>query len=59
MGGDIWSVVVIVGPILLLAAFIFGWWSNRNASRRTVDEAERGAVELRRDIEDDVPPPKS
>ena len=42
----IWSFVVIAGPIVLIAAIIFAWLRNRNASKSTLREADRGAVDL-------------
>jgi hypothetical protein len=59
MGGGFWSVLVIGGPILLIAVFVWGYLRNRNTSERTTERAERGAAELRDDIERGVPPPKS
>jgi hypothetical protein len=45
--------VTVVGPILLLAAIIWAYFSNRNAGRASIERAERGARELRREIEKD------
>lgn len=58
MAGGFWGVVLIGGPILLIVVFIWAFLRNRAASGRTVDRAERGAAELRDDIESGVPPPQ-
>lgn len=59
MGGDIWSLVLIGGPAILLIVVVWAWLRNRNASASTITRAERGAEELRDDIEVGVPPPHS
>lgn len=59
MGGGIWSFVLIGGPILLIAVFIWGFLRNRATSARTDARAERGAAELRDEIERGTPPPHS
>ena len=59
MAGGIWSVALILGPLLLLALIIWAFMRNRGASRRTTERAERGAEELRDEIERGTPPPHS
>ena len=49
----IWSFVVIAGPIVLIAAIIFAWLRNRNASKSTLREADRGAERLQEKVERD------
>lgn len=58
-----WGLVLILGPILLLAAFVFVWWSNRKALPRDArgdsdtgaavgaTNAVRGSDKARPDIE--------
>lgn len=46
------AAATVIGPILLLAAMIWAWQRNRRASRSNEIEAERGARDLRHDIED-------
>ncbi|WP_202390124.1 hypothetical protein [Tsuneonella aeria] len=58
MGGEVWTLVVIGGPILLIAIVIWAFLRNRSAGRGTAARAERGAVELREDIERGTPPPR-
>jgi len=53
MSGWLWSLVTILGPILLIAVVIYAVLRNRGGSRREVDRAERGAVELRKELERD------
>ncbi|MGV2497127.1 hypothetical protein [Pelagerythrobacter aerophilus] len=49
---SIWGVAVILGPILLLAVAIYVWARNRQAGPRSVEQSERGARELREDLEE-------
>jgi len=49
----IWSLVTIVGPILLIGAIIWAYLVNRSGSQRDIGRAERGARELRRELEED------
>jgi lysylphosphatidylglycerol synthetase-like protein (DUF2156 family) len=58
MPGDIWSLALIGGPILLLAVIIWAFLRNRSAPRSTTQRAERGAAELRAEIERGDPPPR-
>lgn len=53
MTGGLWSLATVIGPILLIIAIIWALWSNRKAKDRTIRDAERGARELREDLEDD------
>lgn len=46
----LWGVVLIGGPLLLLAAFIFGWLRNRQMSEAQERESDRGTRELREEI---------
>jgi len=50
---SLWSVITIVAPLLLIAALIWAYFRNRNASRGSVERAERGARELRRELEEE------
>lgn len=50
----IWSLAIIVGPALLIVVLIWAFLRNRaSASRGEIERAERGARELREDIEED------
>lgn len=49
----LWPVITVVGPLLLIAAIIWAYLHNRNASRANVERAERGAREVRQEIEED------
>ena len=51
MNGAMWSLVTILGPLLLIAAIV--WAVLRNRSRDGIDRAERGARELRQEIEEE------
>ncbi len=53
---DIWPIVTIVGPILLMAIIIFAWWRNRQAPKSNLREAEHGAKELRDEIANEPEP---
>ncbi len=59
MAGGIWSIALIVGPLLMLGVIVWAWMRSRSASRATTDRAERGAAELRDEIERGDPPPHS
>ncbi len=56
MPGGWWGIVVVLGPILLIVALIWAFRSNRKADDRTIRKAERGARELREDLEDEQVP---
>ena len=49
--GWLWSLVTVVGPILLIGAIIWAYLRNRQGSRAVVARAERGARELREELE--------
>lgn len=46
------AAATVIGPILLLAALIWVWLRTRQASRSNERRAERGARDLRHDIEE-------
>ena len=48
-----WLLLVAIGPLLLIAAIYFGYFRNREANRREVGRAERGAKEFREDLQHD------
>jgi hypothetical protein len=50
---SLWFVIDIVAPLLLIAAIVWAYFHNRNAGRASLERAERGARELRREIEED------
>ena len=56
MPGDIWGVVLILGPLVLLGVIIWAFLRNRAAGPRNVERAEEGAVRLREQIERDPDP---
>ena len=45
-GGAGWSLITIVGPILLLAVIVFVVIRNRQSSKRSVDRTEAATREL-------------
>ena len=50
----LYSLVTILGPILLIGIVLWAYIRNKqSASRREIAKAERGARELRRDIEEE------
>lgn len=53
MTGWLWSLATILGPILLMAAIVYAILRNRSGSRAEVKRAERGAVDLRKDLDRD------
>lgn len=48
---SIWTLVTILGPILLVAAIVWAFARNRAAGRASVEQAERGAARLREQLE--------
>jgi hypothetical protein len=50
---NLWFLITIIAPLLLIAALIWAYFHNRNASRRSVERAERGAHEVREQIRRD------
>lgn len=58
--GSIWPVITVVGPLLLIGFLIWAFFRNRaSASRTQIERAERGARDLREDIEEDNAPHRS
>jgi hypothetical protein len=53
MSGWLWILIDIVAPALLIGAIIWAWLRNRNPSRGEIARADRGARELRRDLEEE------
>jgi cbb3-type cytochrome oxidase subunit 3 len=51
-----WSIVLILGPAILLLVIIWAYMRNRAAGRGNVERAEDGAVRLREEIERDSDP---
>ena len=49
----IWLIVLTIGAAALIAAIYFNKARNRNAPRGDFNRAERGAEELREDIQRD------
>ena len=50
----IWPIVTVLGPILLIGVLIWAFVRNRrSASRAEIERAERGARELREEIEEE------
>lgn len=53
MSEAMWFFTVVGGPILLIAAIIWFTVRNKTAGQRNFDRAERGARELRQELERD------
>jgi hypothetical protein len=53
MTGPLWTLITILGPILLIGAIVWAYLRNRGASRANLNRAEEGAKELRQELEDD------
>lgn len=51
--GWLWSLVTILGPLLLVAVIVGAYLRNRAAGRTNLARAERGAKALREEIERD------
>jgi hypothetical protein len=50
MNGVMWSLITVVGPLLLIVALIVVFLRNRRRPRGEIAEAERGAVQLREEL---------
>lgn len=48
--GGLWSVLTVVGPILLLIVLIWAWRSNRKAGAASVERADAGAERLQQQM---------
>lgn len=53
MTGWMWTLVTILGPLLLIAVIVWAYLRNRNPSREEIARAEQGARELREDLEEE------
>ena len=51
--GWLWSTMTVLGPLLLLGVVIWATLSNLRGGRQNFDEAERGAMKVREEIEED------
>lgn len=49
----LWALQTVVGPILLIGAIIWVTLYTKRARRSNLDRAERGAKEVREEIEED------
>jgi len=48
---NLWILIDIVGPLLLIAVVIWVFLRNRRRPRGEIEQAERGARELREELE--------
>src|SRR5688500_7703995 len=53
MTGWLWTLITILAPILLIGAIVWAYLRNRNPSREEITRAERGARELREELEEE------
>lgn len=53
MTGWMWTLVTILGPLLLIGLIVWATLRNRNPSREEIAQAERGARELREELEEE------
>lgn len=51
MTGWFWTLSTILGPILLIGVIVWAYLRNRKPRPGEIEQAERGARELRRDLE--------
>jgi len=54
MAGWMWTLATILGPVLLIGVIGWAMLRNRGGTRREVDRAERGAVDLRHELDDEA-----
>ena len=48
---SIWTLMTILGPLLLIGAIVYAYIRNKNSSPEEKAAAERGAREVREDID--------
>ena len=53
MTGWLWTLITILGPLLLIGAIVWAYLRTRNPSREEIASADRGARELREDLEEE------
>jgi hypothetical protein len=53
MTGWLWTLITILGPLLLIAAIVWAYLRNRNPSPGEIARADRGARELRQELEEE------
>ena len=53
MTGWLWTLITILGPLLLIGAIVWAYLRTRNPSREEIARADRGARELREDLEEE------
>lgn len=53
MTGWLWTLITILGPILLLAAIVWAYLRNRNPAPGEIARAEQGAREVRKELAED------
>jgi hypothetical protein len=51
--GSLWTLVTVLGPVLLIGTIIWATLRNRSASRADIASADLGARKLREEIERD------
>jgi len=53
MTGWMWTLITILGPLLLIGLIVWATLRNRNPSREEIVRADRGARELREELEEE------
>ena len=53
MTGWMWTLITILGPLLLIGVIVWATLRNRNAPPGEIARAERGARELRAELEEE------
>ena len=53
MTGWLWTLITILGPLLLIAAIVWAYLRNRNPAPGEIARAEQGARELRQELEEE------
>ena len=53
MMGWLWTLITIVGPILLIGAIVWAWLRTKGPRPEEIARAERGARELREELEEE------
>jgi len=53
MTGWLWTLITILGPVLLIGVILWAYFRNRSPRPGEIAQAERGARELREELEEE------
>jgi cbb3-type cytochrome oxidase subunit 3 len=53
MTGWLWTLITILGPLLLIAAIVWAYLRTRKPTRAEIAQADQGARKLREELEEE------